>query len=91
VANGGGSPGRVIGAAGSMVRTAIVNGFVRQQLRPLSAKQKHEDLLTLTGLVEQGKLVSVLDQVYPLADTAKGLAPRGERALAGEGDGYRPG
>ncbi len=73
VANGGGSPGRVIGAAGGMVRVAIVNGLVRQHLRPLGAKQNRADLLTLTGLVEQGKLVSVLDRAYPLADTATGL------------------
>ena len=31
------------------------------------------NLLTLTGLIEAGKLTPVLDRTYPLADTAEGL------------------
>src|SRR5213078_3188322 len=33
VLNGGGSPGRVVGAVGSILRAVVVNGFVRQRLR----------------------------------------------------------
>ncbi len=73
VLNAGGSPGRVLGAVGSILRAVVVNGFVRQRLRPFMAKQKREDLLTLTGLIEDGKLTPVLDRTYPLADTAEGL------------------
>ncbi len=73
VLNAGGSPGRVLGAVGSILRAVVVNGFVRQRLRPFMAKQKREDLLTLTGLIEDGKLIPVLDRTYPLADTAEGL------------------
>jgi NADPH:quinone reductase-like Zn-dependent oxidoreductase len=73
VLNAGGSPGRVVGAVGSLLRAVVVNGFVRQRLRPLPPKQNREDLLTLTGLIEDGKLTPVLDRTYPLADTAEGL------------------
>ena len=73
VLNGGGSPGRVVGAVGSLLRAVAVNTFVRQRLRPLMARQKRADLLTLTGLIEDGKLTPVLDRTYPLADTAEGL------------------
>jgi NADPH:quinone reductase-like Zn-dependent oxidoreductase len=73
VLNAGGSPGHVVGAVGSIVRAVVVNGFVRQRLQPLTAKQKREDLLTLTALIEDGKLTPVLDRTYPLADTAEGL------------------
>jgi NADPH:quinone reductase-like Zn-dependent oxidoreductase len=73
VLNGGGSPGHVVGAVGSMLRAVVVNGVVRQRLRPFIAKPKHEDLLTITGLIEDGKLTPVLDRTYPLADTAEGL------------------
>jgi len=73
VLNGGGSPGRVVGAVGSLLRAVAVNSFVRQRLRPLMARQKRADLLTLTGLIEDGKLTPVLDRTYPLADTAEGL------------------
>jgi NADPH:quinone reductase-like Zn-dependent oxidoreductase len=73
VLNGGGSPGRIVGAVGSMARAVVVNAVVRQRLRPFIAKPKREDLLTLTGLIEDGKLTPVLDRTYPLADTAEGL------------------
>lgn len=73
VLNAGGSPGRVVGAVGPMLRAVVVNGFVRQRLRPLPTKQNREELLTLTGLIADGKLTPVLDRTYPLEDTAEGL------------------
>ncbi len=73
VLNAGGSPGRAVGAVGWILRAVVVNGFVRHRLRPFVAKQKRADLLTLTGLVDDGKLTPVLDRTYPLADTAEGL------------------
>jgi NADPH:quinone reductase-like Zn-dependent oxidoreductase len=73
VLNGGGSPGRVFGAVGSLARAVAVNAVVRQRLRPFLAKPKQEDLLTLTGLIEDGKLRSVVDRTYPLAETTEGL------------------
>jgi NADPH:quinone reductase-like Zn-dependent oxidoreductase len=73
VLNAGGSPGQVVGAVGSILRAVAVNAFVRQRLRPLPSKQNREELLTLTELVEDGKLTPVLDQTYPLADTADAL------------------
>jgi NADPH:quinone reductase-like Zn-dependent oxidoreductase len=73
VLNAGGSPGRVVGAVGSIVRAVAVDRFVRQRLRPLPTSQNREELLTLTGLIEDGKLTPVLDRTYPLADTADAL------------------
>jgi NADPH:quinone reductase-like Zn-dependent oxidoreductase len=73
VTNGGGSPGRVVGAAGTMARAAVLNRFVRHRIVPLSAKQKRQDLLTLAGLIETGKLTPVLDRTYPLAEAAEAL------------------
>ena len=73
VVNGGGSPGRVFGAVGSIARAVVVNAVVRQRLRPLIAKPKQGDLLALTRLVEDGKLTPVLERTYPLADTADAL------------------
>jgi NADPH:quinone reductase-like Zn-dependent oxidoreductase len=73
VLNGGGSPGRVVGAVGSILRVVVVNGLVRERLRLVPHEQRRENLLTLTGLIEAGKLTPVLDRTYPLADTAEGL------------------
>jgi NADPH:quinone reductase-like Zn-dependent oxidoreductase len=73
VLNGGGSPGHVLGPVGSILRAVVVNRLVRERLRLLPHEQKREQLLTLTGLIEAGKLTPVLDRTYPLADTAEGL------------------
>jgi NADPH:quinone reductase-like Zn-dependent oxidoreductase len=77
VANGGGSPGHVFGAIGSMLQLIAVNTFVRQQLRVIlpaaPAGPTHEDLLAVTALIEAGKLTPVVDRTYPLADAAEGV------------------
>ncbi|KUO14087.1 NAD(P)-dependent alcohol dehydrogenase [Streptomyces sp. DSM 15324] len=77
VANAGGSPGRVFGAVGALLRVAAVDVVVRQRLRPVlpsaPAGPVHEDLLAVTALIEAGALAPVVDRTYALADTAEGL------------------
>jgi NADPH:quinone reductase-like Zn-dependent oxidoreductase len=51
----------------------VANTFVSQRLRPLPSRQNREELLAVTGLIEDGKLTPVVDRTYPLADTAEGL------------------
>ncbi|MGW3724788.1 NAD(P)-dependent alcohol dehydrogenase [Streptomyces sp. NPDC000851] len=77
VANGGGSPGHLFGAMGSMLRLMAVNTFARQQLRVIlptaPAGPTHEDLLAVTALIEAGQLTPVVDRTYALADAAEGV------------------
>ena len=73
VLNGGGSPGHVFGAVGSILRAVVVNRFVRAAAPTAPDEQNREELLTVTGLIEAGKLTPVVDRTYPLADTAEGL------------------
>ncbi|MFE9936421.1 NAD(P)-dependent alcohol dehydrogenase [Streptomyces hirsutus] len=77
VANGGGSPGRVFGAVGSLLRVSAVDVFVRQRLRPIlpaaPAGPVREDLLAVTALIEAGTLTPVVDRSYALADAAEGV------------------
>ncbi len=73
VLNAGGSPGRVVGAMGPMLRAVVVNGLVRQRLRILPPRQDGAELAAVTELIEDRKLTPVLDRTYPLADTATGL------------------
>jgi NADPH:quinone reductase-like Zn-dependent oxidoreductase len=51
----------------------VANAFVSQRLRPLPSRQDREELLAVTGLIEDGKLTPVVDRTYPLADTVEGL------------------
>ena len=73
VLNGGGSPGHVFGPVAGILRAVVVNALVRERLRMIPHEQKREQLLTLTGLIEAGKLTPVLDRTYPLTGTAEGL------------------
>ena len=73
IVNGGGSPGHIIGAVGSILRAAIVNLFVRQQITMVPTTWSRDDLLAVTELVDTGTLRPVIDRTYPLADTAAGL------------------
>jgi NADPH:quinone reductase-like Zn-dependent oxidoreductase len=73
VLNGGGSPGHVFGPIAGLLKAVVVSPFVPQRLRPLPSKEKREELLAVTGLVEDGKLRPVVERTYPLEDTAEGL------------------
>jgi NADPH:quinone reductase-like Zn-dependent oxidoreductase len=74
VSNAGGPPeGRLFGPIGGILRLLAVNGLVRQRLRPLPDAWNREHLLSVTELIEAGKLTPVLDRTFALADTAAGL------------------
>jgi len=73
VLNGGGSPGHVFGPVAGILRAVVANVFVSQRLRPLPSRQNQAELLAVTGLIEDGKLMPVVDRTYPLADTVEGL------------------
>jgi NADPH:quinone reductase-like Zn-dependent oxidoreductase len=63
---------RLMGEVGLTKPKARVAG-IRERLRLIPHEQEREQLLTLTGLIEAGKLTPVLDRTYPLAGTAEGL------------------
>ncbi|MGN6792157.1 MAG: NAD(P)-dependent alcohol dehydrogenase [Streptosporangiaceae bacterium] len=71
--NAGGEPGHAIGPIGSMLRAAMVDRFVRQRLRFVPTKVDRAELASVTELIEDGKLRSVIDRTFPLANTADGL------------------
>ena len=73
VLNGGGSPGHVFGPVAGILRAVVANAFVSQRLRPLPSRQNRQELLDVTGLIEDGKLMPVVDRTYPLASTVEGL------------------
>ena len=63
----------MFGPVAVLLKAVVANLFVSQRLRPLPSKQEREELLAVTGLIEDGKLTPVVDRTYPLADTAEGL------------------
>jgi NADPH:quinone reductase-like Zn-dependent oxidoreductase len=73
VLNGGGSPGHVFGPVAGILLAVVANAFVSQRLRPLPSRENREELLAVTGLIEDNKVTPVVDRTYPLADMAEGL------------------
>jgi NADPH:quinone reductase-like Zn-dependent oxidoreductase len=63
----------VFGPVAGILRAVVASAFVSQRLRPLPSRQSQAELLAVTGLIEGGKLMPVVDRTYPLADTVEGL------------------
>jgi NADPH:quinone reductase-like Zn-dependent oxidoreductase len=51
-----------------ILRGPLLSLFVGQRLRGLTSKENQEDLLVLTELIEDGKIMPVLDRTYPLIE-----------------------
>ena len=45
----------------------------RRRLRPFLASVSKDDLLVLKGLIEAGRVTPVIDQTYPLSETAEAI------------------
>jgi NADPH:quinone reductase-like Zn-dependent oxidoreductase len=76
--NNGTSGGRLFGTMGTVIKTAAVSRFVRQQLGPTIKFPNREDLVVLKGLIEAGKVTPVIDGTYPLSGTPEAIGHVGE-------------
>ena len=65
---GGEGGGRWTGGLGRQLRALAISPFVRQRLRVFIAKERHEDLLFLTELIEAGKVTPVIGRTYSLSE-----------------------
>jgi len=76
--NNGTSGGHWFGTMGTVVKTAAVSKFKRQQAGPAIKFENRKDLVALKGLIEAGKLTPVIDGTYPLSGTAEAIGHVGE-------------
>ena len=51
----------------------MLSPFVSQKLSMLASKEKGEDLLVLTDLIENGKITPVIDTTYPLSEVPEAI------------------
>lgn len=56
-----------------LVAPLVLSPFSRQSLRRYVSTPSHDDLVVLTGLVDAGSLVPLIDRTYPLEQTADAL------------------
>jgi NADPH:quinone reductase-like Zn-dependent oxidoreductase len=69
---GGEGGGRWFGM-GRQVRALAISSFVPQRLTMFIASQRYQDLLTLTELIEAGKVTPAVDRVYPLGEVPEAI------------------
>jgi NADPH:quinone reductase-like Zn-dependent oxidoreductase len=84
VPNGGGFDHRWMASGGRLVRGVVLFRFGSQTLGNFLVKMKYEGLVTLTELIEAGKVTPVIDRTFPLTETAEAIAYVGEGHARGK-------
>ena len=77
----GGSLGRMLQ---TMLLRPLLSSIGKKKIRLFIAKVNQADLLFLKDLLEDGKVVPVVDRLYPLAEVAEALRYRGEGHAQGK-------
>jgi NADPH:quinone reductase-like Zn-dependent oxidoreductase len=69
VITGGETEGRWLGGIDRQLRAQMMSPFVSQKLGTFIAKVNAEDLVVLKDLIEEGKVMPVVDRTYPLSES----------------------
>lgn len=72
---GGGGPdaGPWLGALKAPIKAMVISWFVDQEMKFFLSHASGEDLAVLAGLLESGRIRSVIDRRYPLAEAAEAM------------------
>ena len=58
---------------GGNLKTVLVSAFISQKFKMFIAKTLQADLSVLRDLIQQGKLIPVIDRQYSMIETAEAL------------------
>ena len=76
------------GSVGTLFPVLLLGPWIRRasnrNIRLLAVQPNREDLIAVTELCEQGRIVPVIDRVYPLDRTAEAMRYVGERHAKGK-------
>jgi NADPH:quinone reductase-like Zn-dependent oxidoreductase len=70
---GGEGGGRWFGGLERQVHALVISPFVRHRLRMYVSRASAEDLQALTGLIEDGEVMPIIDRTYPLPETPEAI------------------
>lgn len=61
--------GRWFGGVDRQLRATLLSPFVGQKLGTFINRENHEDITTLSSLIERGDIHPMIDRTYPLSET----------------------
>ena len=61
------------GGMGYVIKAYVLSAFMRQHARPFLSVPNAEDLLYIKDLIEEGKVMPVLDRTYSMSETPEAL------------------
>ncbi|MGC9666864.1 NAD(P)-dependent alcohol dehydrogenase [Planosporangium sp. 12N6] len=70
---GGEGGGRWLGGVDRQLRAQLLSAFTRQRLCALMSRQRLDDLLLLSHLLESGDVTPVVDRAYPLSEVPEAI------------------
>jgi NADPH:quinone reductase-like Zn-dependent oxidoreductase len=70
---GGEGGGRWLGGVDRQLRAQLLSAFTRQRLCALMSRQRLDDLLLLSHLLESGDVTPVVDRSYPLSEAPEAI------------------
>ncbi|MEV1288656.1 NAD(P)-dependent alcohol dehydrogenase [Micromonospora sp. NPDC049679] len=70
---GGEGGGRWLGGVDRQLRAQLLSAFTRQRLCALMSRQRLDDLLLLSRLLESGDVTPVVDRAYPLSEVPEAI------------------
>ena len=73
VGGGGANEQGLVGALGKALNAAVYSRFVKQKMGMMMAQPSTPDLTLLAEMVQSGKLKTVIDRTYKLAETADAM------------------
>ena len=73
VPNGGGFDHRWVASGGRLISAKVSFAFVSQGLATFIVSPNQENLVVLSVLIETGKIIPVIDRIYPLSETRQAI------------------
>jgi NADPH:quinone reductase-like Zn-dependent oxidoreductase len=70
----GGAKGDWLAPLMGAISSAATSLFVEQELKAFTARMTGEDLATIAGYMADGKVTTVIDQLYPLAEIQQAMS-----------------